>query len=140
MDENGFMLGENMENRSPLFLNIWKRGSLYQNSNAMVIGQSGSGKSFFLKSLILNEWSNNTRIILADPEAEYLSLVRNLQGENIDVGSAQSGKINPFHIYNILTEDGTVADPKTTFNTHLKVLESFFKMNTAPRKEKNIEL
>ena len=128
MDENGFMLGENMENRSPLFLNIWKRGSLYQNSNAMVIGQSGSGKSFFLKSLILNEWSNNTRIILADPEAEYLALVRNLKGENIDVGSAQSGKINPFHIYNILTEDGTVADPKTTFNTHLKVLESFFKI------------
>ena len=128
MDDNGFMLGENMENRSPLFLNIWKRGSLYQNSNAMIIGQSGSGKSFFLKSLIVNEWSNNTRIILADPEAEYLSLVRNLQGDIIDVGSAQTGRINPFHIYNILTEDGTIADPKTTFNTHLKVLESFFKI------------
>ena len=33
-----------------------------------------------------------------------------------------------FHIYKILTEDGTPADPKVTFNTHLKMLESFFKI------------
>lgn len=52
------MLGENMDNRYPFLLNIWKRGSMYQNSNAMIIGQSGAGKSFFLKSFIVNEWSN----------------------------------------------------------------------------------
>ena len=41
------------------------------NSNGMIIGKSGSGKSFFLKSLIANEWANDTRIIILDPEAEY---------------------------------------------------------------------
>ena len=128
LDENGIMLGENMDNRSPFFLNIWKRGNMYQNSNAMIIGQSGAGKSFFLKSLITNEWSNGTRILVLDPEDEYITLTRNLMGNIIDVGRAKEGRINPFHIYKILTEDGCPAEPNVTFNTHLKMLESFFKI------------
>ena len=128
LDEGGVMLGENMDNRYPFLLNIWKRGSMYQNSNAMIIGQSGAGKSFFLKSFIVNEWSNGTRIIVLDPEDEYISLTRNLKGNIIDVGRAKEGRINPFHIYKILTEDGGVAESNVTFNTHLKTLESFFKI------------
>lgn len=128
MDEGGIMLGENKSNHYPFIFNIWKRGNLYQNSNAMVIGKSGSGKSFFLKSLLLNEWANGTRVVVLDPEAEYLNLTRNLHGNIIDVGNAKEGRINPFHIYKILTEDGTPADSVVTFNTHLKMLESFFKI------------
>jgi type IV secretory pathway VirB4 component len=128
MDEGGIMLGENRTNNYPFILNLWKRGNLYQNSNAMIIGKSGSGKSFFLKNLIANEWANGTRVILLDPEAEYLNLTRNVGGNVIDVGNAKEGRINPFHIYKILTEDGTAADPIVTFNTHLKMLESFFKI------------
>ena len=128
MDEGGVMLGENKSNHYPFIFNIWKRGNLYQNSNAMIIGKSGSGKSFFLKSLLLNEWANGTRVVVLDPEAEYLALTRNLHGNIIDVGNAKEGRINPFHIYKILTEDGTPADSVITFNTHLKMLESFFKI------------
>ena len=128
MDEGGIMLGKNKSNHYPFIFNIWKRGNLYQNSNAMIIGKSGSGKSFFLKSLLLNEWANGTRVVVLDPEAEYLALTRNLHGNIIDVGNAKEGRINPFHIYKILTEDGTPADSVVTFNTHLKMLESFFKI------------
>lgn len=128
MDEGGILLGENNKSGYPFIFNLWKRGNLYQNSNAMIIGKSGSGKSFFLKNLILNEWANGTRVIVLDPEAEYLALTRNLYGNIINVGNAREGRINPFHIYKILTEDGTAADSKVTFNTHLKMLESFFKI------------
>ena len=128
MDEGGILLGENKTNGYPFIFNLWKRGNLYQNSNAMVIGKSGSGKSFFLKNLILNEWANGTRVIVLDPEAEYLALTRNLHGNIINVGNAREGRINPFHIYKILTEDGVPADSKITFRTHLKMLESFFKI------------
>lgn len=128
MDEGGIMLGENNKNGYPFIFNIWKRGNLYQNSNAFIIGKSGSGKSYFLKNLILNEWTNGTRVIMLDPEAEYLALTRNLYGNVINVGNAREGRINPFHIYKILTEDGTPAEPRVTFNTHLKMLESFFKI------------
>lgn len=128
MDEGGILLGENKNNRYPFILNIWKRGNLYQNSNGFVIGKSGSGKSFFLKNLLLNEWANGTRIMVLDPEAECISLTKNLHGNLIDVGNAKEGRINPFHIYKILTEEGVPADPVVTFNTHLKTLESFFKI------------
>lgn len=128
LDKGGILLGENVFNGYPFIFNLWKRGNLYQNSNAMVIGKSGSGKSFFLKNLILNEWANDTRVIILDPEAEYVSLAHQVYGNTIDVGSAKEGKINPFHIYKILTEDGTIASPAITFHTHLKMLESFFKI------------
>lgn len=128
MEEEGVLLGKNKNNEYPFILNIWKRGNLYQNSNAIVIGKSGSGKSFFLKNLIVNEWSNNTRIIMCDPEAEYVYLTKNLKGEVIDIGNASEGRINPFHIYQVLSEDGGKTNSFVTFNTHLKVLESFFKI------------
>jgi len=140
MDDGGIMLGENRTNGYPFIFNLWKRGNLYQNSNAMIIGKSGSGKSFFLKNLILNEWANGTRVIVLDPEAEYLALSRNLYGNIIDVGNAREGRINPFHIYKVLTEDGSVADPTVTFNTHLKMLESFFKIVLADAPTDVIEL
>lgn len=140
MDEGGIMLGENRTNRYPFIFDLWKRGNLYQNSNAMIIGKSGAGKSFFLKNLILNEWANGTRVIVCDPEAEYLALTRNLKGNIIDVGNAKEGRINPFHIYKILTEEGTPADSKITFNTHLKMLESFFKIVLVGASQDVIEL
>lgn len=140
MDEGGILLGENNKSGYPFIFNIWKRGNLYQNSNAMIFGKSGSGKSFFLKSLVLNEWANGTRVIMLDPEAEYLALTRNLYGNVINVGNAREGRINPFHIYKILTEDGTAADSKVTFNTHLKMLESFFKIVLADAPVDVIEL
>lgn len=140
LDEGGIMFGENKNNGYPFILNLWKRGNLYQNSNAFIIGKSGSGKSFFLKNLILNEWANGTRVICLDPESEYVNLTRNLYGNVINVGNAREGRINPFHIYKILTEDGTPADPKVTFNTHLKMLESFFKIVLADAPVDVIEL
>lgn len=140
MDDGGILLGENNKSGFPFIFNIWKRGNLYQNSNAFIIGKSGSGKSYFLKNLILNEWANGTRVIMLDPEAEYLALTRNLYGNVINVGNAREGRINPFHIYKILTEDGSVADSKVTFNTHLKMLESFYKIVLADAPLDVIEL
>ena len=140
MDEGGILLGENKTNGYPFIFNLWKRVNLYQNNNAMIIGKSGSGKSFFLKNLILNEWANGTRVVVLDPEAEYLALTRNLYGNIIDVGNAKEGRINPFHIYKVLTEDGTPAEPAVTFNTHLKMLESFFKIVLADAPTDVIEL
>ncbi len=126
-DEDGIMLGRTRSG-APFILDIWKRGSLYQNSNAMIIGKSGSGKSYFMKTLIANEWSDGVRVIVLDPENEYTVLSHNLGGTVIDVGNASEGRINPFHIYSILSEDGQPANPEITFNTHLKTLESFFRI------------
>ncbi len=80
------------------------------------------------------EWKRSSTVLREErgsnaPDLlDYIALTRNLGGNMIDVGNAKEGRINPFHIYKILTEDGTPADPIITFNTHLKTLESFFKI------------
>ena len=124
-DEKGVFLGFNTE---PVFLDVFQRDRERINSNMVIIGKSGSGKSFSVKGLLSHLSADETKIFILDPEKEYDILAHNLGGKVVDVGSAKEGRINPFHIYKVLTEDGNTADPVVTFNTHLKMLESFFKI------------
>ena len=125
LDKGGIMLGFN---DYPFILDIWKRGGDYQNSNAFVIGTSGSGKSFFTKTLLMNLYSDNCDIFILDPENEYSVPCINLHGTNIDVGNSTKGRINPFHIYNVLTENGEPASGAVVYSSHLRTLESFYKI------------
>ncbi len=126
IEPDGFTLGYDYY---PVILDIWKRDNQqYINSNMMVIGKSGSGKSFFTKTLLSLIYSENSRIYILDPENEYLNLCRNVSGRFIDVGNATEGRINPLHIYQILTEEGTPAEPEVVFAAHLQFLESFFRI------------
>ncbi len=92
------------------------------------------------------EWKRSSTVLREERGSnapnllDYLALTRNLYGNVINVGNAREGRINPFHIYKILTEDGTPAEPKVTFNTHLKMLESFFKIVLADAPTDVIEL
>lgn len=124
-DVNGYFLGSDYY---PVILDIWKRSGEYVNSNGVIFGKSGGGKSYFCKMLLTLLFSENTRIFVLDPENEYNVLAKNLGGLFIDVGSATQGRINPFHIYAVLTDEGELASPDVTFNAHLQFLESFFKL------------
>ena len=122
-DKNGFYLGYN---QYPVFINFFQRNNERVNSNMVIIGKSGSGKSFATKTLLANFAADNIRVFILDPENEYEILCRNLGGKMIDVGSSVSGTFNPFHIYGSLeTEEGGVDD---SFNAHLQFLENFFKV------------
>ncbi len=126
IDDNGFLLGSSYY---PVIIDIWKRDSdQYINSNGMIFGKSGSGKSFFGKTLLTNVYSENSRIFILDPENEYQTLAKNVGGEFIDVGSATQGRINPLHVYPILTDEGALAAPEVTFSAHLQFLSSFFRI------------
>ncbi len=122
-DERGFYLGYNSY---PVFTNFFMRNNERVNSNMVVIGKSGSGKSFATKTLLANFAADNTRIFILDPENEYEILCENLGGKMIDVGSSINGIFNPFHIYTTLEADeGGESD---AFNTHLQFLEQFYKL------------
>lgn len=122
-DERGFYLGYNTY---PVFTNFFMRNNERVNSNMIVIGKSGSGKSFATKTLLANFAADNTRIFILDPENEYEYLCENLGGKMIDVGSSVNGIFNPFHIYTTLeAEEGGESD---SFNTHLQFLEQFYKV------------
>lgn len=134
-DPNGFYIGYN---EFPVFVDFFKRDRERVNSNMMIIGKSGSGKSYATKTLLCNFAADNTKIFILDPEDEYTPLSLNLGGKVIDVGSSHMGIINPFHIMTNLKDDvreddeeneSILSEPDSdTFNVHLQFLEQFFKV------------
>ncbi|MEG1751780.1 MAG: ATP-binding protein [Clostridia bacterium] len=122
-DVKGFYIGDN---EYPVFVDFFKRDYERVNSNIIIIGKSGSGKSYATKTLLANFSADNTKVFILDPENEYSTLVNNLHGKMIDVGSSMMGIINPFHITTSLESDeGGVDD---SFSLHLQFLEQFFKV------------
>lgn len=101
------------------------------NSNMVVIGKSGSGKSYATKMMLANLAAENSKIFILDPENEYTGLAKNLKGKVIDVGSATEGRLNPFHIITGLSdddeEDGGDDAAKVSFNMHMQFLEEFYR-------------
>lgn len=125
IENDGITLGNN---KYPVIFDLWKRSEKYINSNAFIIGKSGSGKSYFAKTLLSLLYSDDVKIFVLDPENEYNILCKNLEGSFIDVGNATTGRLNPFHIYQILTDDGEQAAPEVVYSSHLRFLESFFQL------------
>lgn len=123
-DADGILIGEN---KLPAFVDFFKRDSEYVNSNMVVIGKSGSGKSYAAKTLLTHFASCNAKIFVLDPEGEYLTLAKNLQGKVLDVASSKHGKLNPFQIISTLddeNDDGT----RNSFFSHLQFLEEFYRL------------
>lgn len=82
-----------------IVLDTWKRGNDRTNSNFVIMGTAGVGKSTVTKHLILNEVMLGNNILIIDPESEYYELTKNLGGDCIDVsGGNDRGKINPLQI------------------------------------------
>lgn len=155
-DEKGFYLGNN---GAPVlvdfFVNSDKENPLHNervNANMIVIGKSGSGKSYATSTLLANLAADNTRIFILDPEKEYDSLTRNLNGKYIDVGSSVHGILNPFHVMTTLSDEveedieltGDETDEELeaielarlqsaqkstdSYNQHLQFLEEYFRI------------
>lgn len=124
LDNNGLLIGEN---KLPTFVDFFRRDDERVNSNTVIIGKSGSGKSFATKMLLANLASDNAKVFILDPENEYNNLASNLNGRVLDVSSSKNGRINPFHI--IMSLDDENADgTSNSFYSHLQFLEEFFRL------------
>ncbi len=82
-----------------------------KNPNGLILGSSGSGKSFAAKREITNAFLvTEDDIIICDPEAEYEPLVRRLQGQCIQISFSSSQHVNPMDINpNYSEEDNPIA-------------------------------
>lgn len=125
MEKNGIILGTSAN--FPVIENFFKRDNTHVNSNMVIVGKTGSGKSYATKTLLTNFSSENSKIFILDPENEYKTLAENLNGRIIDVGTATQGRINPFNVITSLDadEDGSNASIDN-FAVHLQFLEEFF--------------
>lgn len=95
-DDGGYYLGKTSNNRL-VILNMWLRGKDRTNSNWVIFGPPGIGKSTFLKNLLLLEFAFGTKVIMFDPEEEYVELAEKpeINGDVIPCAGGTKGRINP---------------------------------------------
>ncbi|MDO8515006.1 MAG: ATP-binding protein [bacterium] len=90
----GVMYGINEHNDS---LIIFDRFTL-ENANEVVLGKSGSGKSFLVKLEALRSLMFGTDVIIIDPEEEYKNLCVSVGGDFVSFGFSSNTYINPFEL------------------------------------------
>jgi len=103
-DNDGYYFAKDTEG-GIVVLDSWKRGGDRTNSNYVIMGTAGVGKSTVAKHLILNEFMTGTKIIAIDPERELKDLTENLDGDWLNVGSGAGGIINPLQIKDVPLDD-----------------------------------
>lgn len=92
-DPNGFYIGRDRFGTN-IIADFDRRADDKTNSNILILGNSGQGKSYLLKLLLTNLRMSGKSVICLDSEQEYETLCNNLGGCYIDL---MSGKyiINP---------------------------------------------
>lgn len=136
IDDNGIMIGENT---LPVFVDFFKRDNERVNSNMIVIGKSGSGKSYATKTILTGLATDNAKVFILDPENEYGTLTKNLKGKVLDVSSSKQGRLNPFHIISTI-DDENIDGTSNSFYSHLQFLEEFFKVILTGASADSLEL
>lgn len=124
-DGDSIMLGYDSLG-SPLFFDIWKRDSKRNNSNALIVGQSGKGKSTLVKKIARGNWCRGNKIIIIDPEREYKDICEQVGGAWIDCGTGTSGIINPLEIRPSISEDEDGAF-NNDLSRHIQTFRTFIK-------------
>lgn len=97
---DGILYGINEHDGS---LVIFDRFSL-ENSNAVVFGKSGGGKSFLVKLEAIRHLMFGTEVFVIDPEGEYKEATRVLGGDLIEFSFNSPIKMNPFDLSGIVEE------------------------------------
>ena len=127
-DSTGYMLGIDLHTSLPIFFDPFVTNNERPSHNLAVVASTGSGKSFTVKKMIINEFARGTKIFIIDAENEYKNLVLENGGEYIDLYSRKGGMINPLQIRYIPSDDNKeLKETDCPLAKHLGFLEAFFK-------------
>ena len=111
MTEAGVLVGVNTASGLPVFWDRWSQ----QNHNSLVLGASGSGKSFFAKCDLLRELCQGTHAFVIDPDGEYVNLAQAVGAVVLELGKP-GVRINPLDL-----PDPQAAEPDTLARKALDV-------------------
>lgn len=93
IQEGGMYYGLNAVSNNLLLFNRLKS----KNQNGLILGESGSGKSFACKRELVNVYlTTNDDIYVIDPESEYTTLATRFGGAVIRLETGSHVYINPF--------------------------------------------
>lgn len=131
-DPKGFYIGRDKFG-SNIIVDLNRRSDDKTNANILILGNSGQGKSYLLKLLLINMRESGMGGCNLDPEMEYVDLTRNLGGCYIDLMSGEY-IINPLEPK--LWDDASgPEDPdapqtfriRSRLSQHISFLKDFFR-------------
>ena len=131
-DPHGYYIGKDRFG-SDVILDPDRRAEDKTNSNVLILGNSGQGKSYLLKLLLTNIVESGKSVICLDAEGEMLDLCGNLNGCYVDLMSGQY-IINPLEpkLWDAGGEDTEDDAPaafrkQTLLSQHISFLKDFFR-------------
>ena len=129
-DEQGFYLGRDKYG-SNVLVDFDRRTDDKTNSNVLILGNSGQGKSYLMKLLLCNQREAGKSILCLDVESEYQDLCENLGGTYIDMMSGEY-MINPLEPKSWGEAEKTEDAPETfrrvtRLSQHISYLKDFFR-------------
>ena len=128
-DDNGLYFAKTVDG-GIMALDLFKRENDRTNSNFVITGKPGTGKSTAVKHIIENLYMLGVKILLIDPEREYKDLCKNLGGSWIDCGGGVA-KINILEVKTVPADEDDEKDQLYTSGenvlaNHLRTLDIFF--------------
>ncbi len=126
-DENGFYLGRDKYG-SNVLVDFDKRTEDKTNSNILILGNSGQGKSYLMKLLLCNHREAGKSVLILDPEHEYVDLCNSLGGTYIDMMGGEY-MINPLEIRRLGEKEDAEyrTKKKSMLSQHISYLKDFFR-------------
>lgn len=132
-DGRGILLGSDRSS-GVILLDIWKREGSRTNSNMLITGRPGVGKSTTVKKILYNEYGQGRKIIMIDPEREVKDLCEYVRGNWINCGGGAGGRINPLQVRVVpLDDEEEEAIEKglqeyRPLANHFQILRTFFSL------------
>ena len=131
-DPQGLYIGRDKYGTN-ILVDLDRRSEDKTTSSALILGNSGQGKSYLLKLLLANMRESGKKVIVLDPEGEYEDLCNNLGGCYVDFMTGEY-KINPLEpkAWNDQTDETEDNCPEafkkvTRLSQHIAFLKDFFK-------------
>lgn len=127
------LIGQSKSSGGAIFYNHLVKSRARTNSNEIVFGITGSGKTYFLMNLIYHRYARDMKQIIFDLEAKQMNkLTAHLGGTVINCSSGHGGIINPLHVR--ITVDDNDSGDKVPLNkiyplaAHVQYLRTFFQL------------
>ena len=131
-DPHGFYIGRDKYGTN-ILVDFDRRTEDKTNSNVLILGNSGQGKSYLLKLLLTNIRESGKALICLDPESEYEDLTKALGGCYIDFMNGIY-KINPLEPKDWGTSNDDIDENTpnafkrvTRLSQHIAFLKDFFR-------------
>lgn len=110
------------EQGNTVLVDIWK----FRSYNELIIGTTGTGKSFSLGVFILRDYMQGVRIYSLDPDGKSGPIIEAIGGQNIMVSNMSDVRINPLEIF--YTKQDEDSEHISLLHQKIGRLKTFFKL------------